>query len=264
MGVAMEVVAKNPVVGMKTHGMQKVQIDGLKFSRNKCGHHTTNISLHRYIILKALGYVPDGFDIHHKNFDKDDNLLENLEILTHNEHRKLHHDTDLVEFICQECGNKFLGPKSGRSMYKFCSKKCYHISDNRKAKQIRDDNINKVRAYHRKYSAKYRSKNRIELPIKECLSCKKSFKPRNKRNNCCSRKCYEKNFRFNHKKINEPKECEYCKKLFSYKVNARYCSVKCRSAKYLEDNKDRINLMRRARNARKKLLNQSTPTQANL
>lgn len=51
--------------------------------------------MHREIIKKELGLTDtdlNGLVIHHKNENKDDNRLENLEILTQSEHIKKHED----------------------------------------------------------------------------------------------------------------------------------------------------------------------------
>ena len=46
---------------------------------------------HRYVVEKALGItLPDYFDVHHINGDKTDNRIENLAIMTHKAHTKLH------------------------------------------------------------------------------------------------------------------------------------------------------------------------------
>lgn len=47
---------------------------------------------HRMVWETANGPIPDGYVIHHKNGDKLDNRLENLEMMTRAQHRKHHHD----------------------------------------------------------------------------------------------------------------------------------------------------------------------------
>lgn len=46
--------------------------------------------LHRYIYTEAFGPIPEGYIVHHKNHDKSDNRLENLECISDAEHRSLH------------------------------------------------------------------------------------------------------------------------------------------------------------------------------
>lgn len=46
---------------------------------------------HRHVWEQANGPVPEGFELHHINFDRKDNRLENLQMLTPTEHRRLHY-----------------------------------------------------------------------------------------------------------------------------------------------------------------------------
>lgn len=44
-----------------------------------------NIRVHRFIWQTFNGVIPDGYEINHKNEIRDDNRLENLELVTHRE-----------------------------------------------------------------------------------------------------------------------------------------------------------------------------------
>lgn len=50
-----------------------------------------DIKEHRYVWEQYYGLIPKGHDIHHRNGIKDDNKIENLEIINTSEHAKLHH-----------------------------------------------------------------------------------------------------------------------------------------------------------------------------
>ena len=69
------------------------------FHKNEDGHWVNNTGkkkyLHREVIKRGLGLTDEdlaGLVIHHKNENKDDNRLENLEILTQSEHMRRHED----------------------------------------------------------------------------------------------------------------------------------------------------------------------------
>ena len=47
--------------------------------------------LHRLIYENVYGEIPDGHIIHHKNGDKTDNCILNLEAITVEEHNSIHH-----------------------------------------------------------------------------------------------------------------------------------------------------------------------------
>lgn len=47
--------------------------------------------VHVLLVEEALGHaIPDGHEVHHKNFVKTDNRLKNLQVLTVSAHRRLH------------------------------------------------------------------------------------------------------------------------------------------------------------------------------
>lgn len=151
-------------------------VDGLRFRRDsKTGYFLSSKRLdgkrkrlHVYIWEKHNGEIPKGFEIHHKDHDKNNNDISNLEILSSKEHHERHtaemtseHREKLsrnlettarpcaniwhgspegrnwhkqhydamkdkfyisAEFICQNCGNSFIGTYNGHN--KFCSSNC--------------------------------------------------------------------------------------------------------------------------------------------
>lgn len=91
---------------------------------------------HRQIMEEFLdrSLTPDE-NVHHINGDKRDNRIENLTILSHAEHAKLHsleHPAEIWTFTCPECGIEFTKyacrikdnqEKQGKAG-PFCSKSC--------------------------------------------------------------------------------------------------------------------------------------------
>lgn len=73
-----------------THGgaprkMKLTPIKGyLKFNAHVSGRQLS-ISVHRFVWRAVRGPIPAGLQVNHKNFDKSDNRVSNLELLTHQE-----------------------------------------------------------------------------------------------------------------------------------------------------------------------------------
>ena len=84
------------------------------------------ISEHRYIMEQHLGRKLGRYEyVHHKNRNKHDNRIENLELMTPTTHNKEHFEKLPKTKICIECGKEFEPPVKHRGRNVLCSKKCW-------------------------------------------------------------------------------------------------------------------------------------------
>lgn len=94
------------------------------------------VLLHRAIVENYLGRVLDTNEVvHHKNGNKKDNRTENLQVMTNEEHVKLHNSEIGRQFVtlkCPNCGkiferdkrNSFLDRPNSAFHCSFCSRSC--------------------------------------------------------------------------------------------------------------------------------------------
>jgi predicted RNA-binding Zn-ribbon protein involved in translation (DUF1610 family) len=86
----------------------------------------------RVLMEEHLGrQLSSNEHVHHINGDKTDDRIENLIVLTHAEHTKLHMDTSpIIEFVCKGCG-KIIDRKEyklKRSKSYYCNQQCFFNS----------------------------------------------------------------------------------------------------------------------------------------
>ena len=93
------------------------------------GRYFKLLSLHRMVWTCYNGEIPDGYDIHHKDFDKNNNDISNLVALPKSVHQSLHARTNgkktrknRGKFICVNCGREYEADDNEHNLY--CSKKC--------------------------------------------------------------------------------------------------------------------------------------------
>ena len=167
---------------------------GFKFYKNNQGRFVCSVVMHRFIWTYFNGKIPDGYEIHHRDFNHDNNDISNLELLTKDEHKKIHgwNTAPSETIICPICGKRFKSIPSSKR--KFCSRECY-LETKRKRE------------------------------IRKCLQCGKEFSARIDSNQkFCSADCS-----CEYRKRHEIKICPICNKSFTAKISLKriYCSDKC-------------------------------------
>jgi len=106
------------------------------------------ILLHRVIMENHLGRLLEPYEVvHHKNENTKDNRIENLELMTEIQHKRLHKTLGktMVELKCPSCGKIFIKEKrlshlqSNKRIFDSCSRSCgYNFSH-----RIRKEGITK-------------------------------------------------------------------------------------------------------------------------
>lgn len=79
-------------------------------------YYCRSVQLHRQIWIDNFGPIPENYQIHHKNGDKLDNRLENLECVHIAEHRRIHNAQKEIQYQVCKIGSK-LSLKKKRIWY---------------------------------------------------------------------------------------------------------------------------------------------------
>lgn len=70
-----------------------IKYNGRKYSRKENGYYyncSTRKHLHQAIWIDNNGPIPEGYEIHHIDFNKENNDISNLACITKEEHHKIH------------------------------------------------------------------------------------------------------------------------------------------------------------------------------
>lgn len=182
--------------------------NGLKFTRDdKTGYYlnsTIRKRLHRYVWEYFNGPIPAGHHIHHKDGDKNNNNIENLVLVKHSKHVRLHGILNSMDSEWLEWARDNMNKKARPAASK------WHSSEEGKE-------------WHRKHYNKMKDKLHAKV-TKVCDYCGKEYEglPR-KTARFCSNKC-KSAWRRKVGLDNETRTCAYCGKEF--KTN-KYSKTKC-------------------------------------
>ena len=76
--------------------MSTQKFDGITFVSDERGYYYNSthgkIYMHRYVWEYYNGPIPKNHEIHHIDFDRSNNDISNLQLMTKSEHRKIHAD----------------------------------------------------------------------------------------------------------------------------------------------------------------------------
>ena len=117
---------------------------GLKFYKKKSTNYCCAVSLHRFIWIYFNSEIPDGYDIHHRDFNHDNNDISNLELVTKEEHKNIHLERKIIcrpakktKFICVVCGSD-LELLAQRNALLFLHVSCSEVSHQATQKKLTD------------------------------------------------------------------------------------------------------------------------------
>lgn len=214
------------------------KFNGVVYRENTHAYFRTQQSIHQSVYRYYCGEIPIGYEVHHKNGKKNDNNISNLQLLSKEQHGKLHsihvipfNFLKLQKFVCQNCGKEFEKPNVGTN--KFCTPKCRQIYFSKLPHITAScEYCGKIFKTHKKTqrfcsnecAAKEKSKNHSEIRI--CPNCGKNFiVSQSVRKVYCSNDCACEAKEKNYVKI---RQCAFCGKEFhSLSHKAKYCSKNC-------------------------------------
>src|SRR5574343_1332800 len=157
----------------------------------KCGGYfqRDGVRLHRKVWEFFKGKIPSGFEIHHKDYNKANNNITNLELLPSKTHRILHASTDEHKTRSKEYIKK--AQKSATMWHKSEEGKAWHkkhFQENCKDKLSKKQEKKCLQCSkefkghfnsqfcHNNCKAKYRREKGIDDVFRVCKECNKEIK----------------------------------------------------------------------------------------
>lgn len=185
--------------------------DNLSFRKDKRTGYFLNAKTHKrlhvYVWEYFNGSIPNGYHIHHKDFNKNNNELENLELLSASKHSKLHSNSWSKERYEQQ--KKILKEKAIPKAAEWHKSECGH----KWHKEHYEQTKNKL----------YKKDNFV------CLNCGNTFAAVvSGQNKFCSNKC-KSAYRRKSGVDDEKRICEVCGAEFTTNKysKAKTCSRRC-------------------------------------
>lgn len=114
---------------------------GFKFYKNTGKSFCCTISFHRFVWQYFNGEIPEGYDVHHRDFNHN-NDIANLELVTNDEHKQIHlarkakrQPEKKSKFICEQCGCEYENVNRGNNAYCFAEYK--KIAERTRATEVK-------------------------------------------------------------------------------------------------------------------------------
>lgn len=152
-------------------------LDGKRFKIPKDGYlRINNKLLHRIIWETQNGPIPEGFHIHHKDEDKLNNHIDNLECLSHSDHLRLHmkqNSEKLHQWHKSPKGRASLGKKS-KQLWK--DRKIHKISCLQCGREFEAKQVDRAKYCDNNCEQAARRARGDDLIDRECTICKQPFK----------------------------------------------------------------------------------------
>lgn len=186
------------------------------YSIARYGEKNSRKAMHRRIWELENGKIPDNMHVHHKDGDRCNNDIKNLELLSPSEHMKRHNE-------------------KWRNDQELIEKKRNNLKNNVLPKAVEWHKSEEGRKWHSEQYEK--TKDRLHATEKlSCIQCHTSFDGKKNKYKFCSNKCKSK-WRRESGLDDEIRQCVFCSK--SFEIN-RYsktitCSRSCSSKKKWSD-----------------------------
>ncbi|HJA89550.1 MAG TPA: HNH endonuclease [Candidatus Jeotgalibaca merdavium] len=201
----MEVEYKDGYAYADNYKFRKDTNTGYYLSTRKIG--VSRLRLHVYVWEKHNGDIPKGYEIHHKDENKNNNEIENLACLSKKEHLRWH-----GEHISDELKDKWIA----------------NLNDNARPKASEWHRSPEGRKWHREHAKKTLTKENLVYVEKKCELCGKTYETAREWSKYCSPNCVTK-ARKKSGVDNEERKCAVCGSSFirNKYSKTKTCSKKC-------------------------------------
>lgn len=198
------------------------------------GYYETNIRLHREVWQDANGPIPEGWHVHHKNGDKLDNRLENLELIPISEHSR-HHFVERVE-PHRDVGIRNSIASNRRNRDRLLDRKlvCVYCGSEFSSQSYIPPRFRSDGCLEKARSGAFMGEDR------DCGHCGQRYRAKSRAQKYCSKKC---NNRACMRRLKDLEfrdvACGHCGAVFrSKRANAKFCDNECARAHH--SNRHRI------------------------